>query len=773
MISDEQLSPIGESSVPVSNRMLRRLKKAKSISELCPPGSKALDSEIADGDDLENPGFESAKGFDEFEEEDGMPPDLEGLGVEDEVTARKVLDFDSVPEFNPTIEDLGEKKSGEEIRVSETTEAEKEQPVSVPEFDSALEELNDKDEDESGEEIGGSETKEAGKKRRVLETSDSEGKETKRDKKRKKKSDDFDELPISSASMNMTKKERREYLDQLRAENQRLLRETRDAAFVPAPLVRKPISSVLEKIRRRKEEISKQFLSRKKSKSVDIYDEDEDGNNFEEVVPEEKNEDMDLKTKSKRSPGGEHCLEKSAGPSGNSDCPSNKIAESNPTHQDPSLLSQTTNSGDELLEKTSSRSLEEVMTPSIVAMNLKLNPPPAPDNSEDTEYNKETFDTETQDSPGDPVRKFIDEDAEEEDDSDNDLLRFDDEDEDEDEEDDDLRDMIVSQFKEDPTDKDRRNELHQKWLEQQDAAGTEKLLQKLKRGLQQDETSLSEDEDEDDVADGEERAEEGDGEEVQKPGGSEDEDDEEEDPSHANSMRMTMKKLKEMIPLMFTDEDDVYVSSDDEEMEKKLLQQRLYKKMELKAKSSSSIGDENSEEILRHIKEPEIKKKAKPSSFKERTLMGINNNPAASKSSFLGRLSKSSISEGSRKRGSNVVRGYIFERDDSNSKNSNSVPQEPSAPETIIQEKSRPRRAPAKFTTSQSQERSTTVQATAVEKETSSRQRTTLYEILKMSSTKTCFNSSETVISSNHTESIFAAFKVDKKLVKTNPQEKG
>jgi len=52
-------------------------------------------------------------------------------------------------------------------------------------------------------------------------------------------------------------------------------------------------------------------------------------------------------------------------------------------------------------------------------------------------------------------------------------------------------------------------------------------------------------------------------------------------------------------------------------------------------------------------------------------------------SSFLGRLTKSSISEGSRKRGSNVVRGYIFERDDSNSKSSNSVAEEPSVPETV------------------------------------------------------------------------------------------
>ncbi|XP_010416379.1 PREDICTED: DNA ligase 1-like [Camelina sativa] len=799
MNSDEQLSPIGESSVPVPNRMLRRLKKANTISDLC-PGSETPDSA---GEDLGMPGSQSANGF---EEEDGLQSDLEGLGVEDGVTARKVLDFDSVSEFNQTIQVPGEKgeeedeipdlRTSDEIRVSETTEAGKERPefdspidelgekgeeygisdletneeirVSEsteagkerPEFDSAVDEIRDS---ESEEEIRGSETKEAGKKRAALESSYGEGNENKRDKKRNKKSDDFDELPISTASMNMTKKERREYLDQLRAENQRLLRETRDAAFEPAPLVRKPISSVLEKIRRRKEEISKQFLSRKKSKPIDICD----GDDLEEVVAEEKDEGMNLESTSNQNPGGQHCSEDSAGPSGNLDSPSNKIAESNPTHQDPSLCPQMNNPGDELLEKTSSRPLEEVMTPSVVAMNLKLNPSPDK-SSKVTEYMKENSDSETHDEPGDPVRKFIDEDAEEEDDSDNDLLRFEDEDDDEDEEDDDLRDMIVSQFKEDPTDKDRRNELHQKWLEQQDAAGTEKLLQKLQRGLQQDETLLSEDEDDDD----EERAEDADDEEVQKPNVNEDENEDEEDPSHANSMRMTIKKIKEMIPLMFTDEDDVYVSSDDEEMEKKLLQQRLLRKMELKSKSSPSLGDENSEEILRHIKKPEIKKKAKTSSYKERALMGMNKNPAASKSSFLGRLTKSSISEGSRKRGLNVVRGYIFERDDSNTKSSNSVSEEPSAPETIIQEKSRPKRAPAKFTASQSQEKSSTLQATTVVEETSTRQRATLYEILKMSSKKTCFNSRETVISSDHTESIFAAFKLDKKPVKTNPQEK-
>lgn len=212
MMNDEQLSPIGESSVPVSNRMLRRLKKAKSISDLCPE---------SDGEDLGKSELQSAKGFDGFEEEDEVRSDLEGLGVEDEVTAKKVLDFDSVPEFNQTLEDLGDKgeedgisdsETRDEIRAVETTEAGNERPISAPEFDSPIEELGENGEDgicdlDTEEEIRVSEiTKEAGKKRSIPETSDGEGKERKRDKKRNKKSDDFDELPVSTASMNMTKK---------------------------------------------------------------------------------------------------------------------------------------------------------------------------------------------------------------------------------------------------------------------------------------------------------------------------------------------------------------------------------------------------------------------------------------------------------------------------------------------------------------------------------------------------------------------------------------
>ncbi|KAK7252063.1 hypothetical protein RIF29_35770 [Crotalaria pallida] len=45
-----------------------------------------------------------------------------------------------------------------------------------------------------------------------------------------------------------TNQERKENLKRLRVENQRLLRETRDAKFNPIPMVQKPISSILDKI---------------------------------------------------------------------------------------------------------------------------------------------------------------------------------------------------------------------------------------------------------------------------------------------------------------------------------------------------------------------------------------------------------------------------------------------------------------------------------------------------------------------------------------------
>ncbi|KAJ8761618.1 hypothetical protein K2173_004394 [Erythroxylum novogranatense] len=54
--------------------------------------------------------------------------------------------------------------------------------------------------------------------------------------------------------------------------NLRLLRETRDASFKPVPLVQKPISSILEKIRKRKLEVAKKSIVESRSSLLDDND---------------------------------------------------------------------------------------------------------------------------------------------------------------------------------------------------------------------------------------------------------------------------------------------------------------------------------------------------------------------------------------------------------------------------------------------------------------------------------------------------------------------
>ena len=167
---------------------------------------------------------------------------------------------------------------------------------------------------------------------------------------------------------------------------------------------------------------------------------------------------------------------------------------------------------------------------------------------------------------GDPVKTFVDDEAEEEDDSDNDLFRFQENEEDEDNgESEEVNDIIATEYEEKPIDGEKRNQLHQQWLKQQDAAGTDNILQRLKYGLEQRETAMLDGEDDDD--------EEEDDEEEEELG-----DETHEGLGQANLVRMNSRKIKQMIPQMFTDKDDGYVSSDDEETEKRLVKQCLLKK---------------------------------------------------------------------------------------------------------------------------------------------------------------------------------------------------
>ncbi|XP_022772771.1 DNA ligase 1-like isoform X2 [Durio zibethinus] len=713
----ELLSPSDETSSPVQERKLKRLKKVKAVVEN-PSQFEALDFDISKGQAFEDP--KSGSGFDGSEDENELSSGFDELRVEENglgSVAKRTLDFDSL---NEQVDGEGEDPSQElEIRDSERKEPEKKRH--------SFDEL---------------ESKEKKKKKRVKGVSD-------------------EEMPMLPERR--TAKERREHLAQLRAESQRLLRDTRDAAFKPAPLVQKPISSILEKIRRRKLEVSKK---------THFFVDDHDGNSCNDMV------ELELKDVANEERGNERPIEveseKATSNHGISDTlcadeiknvvnvsshknllPQIAVGEEEPKKtfrapvndtQDLFSDSQTSDTKHELAEETPTSPLEEVLAPSLLALNLKLDSAPPDDmSSEEEDNDKENIDPQPQESvdlsptpSGDPVKAFVDEEAEEEDDSDNDLVRFqDDDNEDEDCEDlEELRDMIATGYEEKQSDIERRMELHQKLLDQQDAAKTEHFLRKW--GPKQRETTLLD----------EEGFEE------------DDEYDEEEDFLETTedfppvNLRMHINKIKEMIPQMFTDKDDMYISSDDEEAEKKLVEQCLSEKAQVEL--LPPIEDAKSKELFGYIKKvndmPDTRRKAKTSSFSNMLFMGKNGN-ASSKSSFIGRGSNCSIPS-SCKNGSGVLRSFVFEREDSNSKSTVSMAENSS---DVIQKENRPTKtASAKFSNSQIKS-----SAPPRKNETETTSRAQLLEILRRSSLHATHCTRNSIV--GHTESIFAAFKLEKK----------
>ncbi|GJT76853.1 hypothetical protein Tco_1043578 [Tanacetum coccineum] len=126
----------------------------------------------------------------------------------------------------------------------------------------------DDEKDDDFDAINGKITK---KKRSKRLREEIKGKKSKDEIKAKKSKDEI--KAKTHSNKRREEKERKAHLEQLHAESQRLLRETRGVSFKPVPLVQKPISSILERIRQRKLEMSKKFLQ---SVSNDPVEEDDD-----------------------------------------------------------------------------------------------------------------------------------------------------------------------------------------------------------------------------------------------------------------------------------------------------------------------------------------------------------------------------------------------------------------------------------------------------------------------------------------------------------------
>ncbi|KAL9449198.1 hypothetical protein AB3S75_011182 [Citrus x aurantiifolia] len=746
----ESFSPTEAPSSPVLERQFKRLKKAKTLDEKSPKfgtldtgksntqDSEELNLETLDLEKSNSQVLEEADSdirFEErFENENGLDSDVGGLHIEEEAYGAKwTLDCDSVSdEFDERgvdRRDVAEMvKENEDLRVEESE-----------------------------------------KRRR----SSDDGFEEKKDKKKRVKSvSEDDKFESTVVPKRTTDKDRREQLKQLCAESQRLLRETRDAAFKSVPIIQKPISSVLDKIRRRKLEVSKKSVKVNKTSFIDDYDEGDDYVDISQefmVNVESKNAaDKDGGDDKATKLASEDAISCPANvESGlrdfSADTSNNMAVDEEPKQefqapiddtQDLFSVPQTSTSQDDLLDDTPKSPLEEALAPSLLAMNLKLGSAPPDDFSDYEEDNdKENIDPCLQESAdlssspnGDPVKAFVDEEAEEEDDSDNDQLRFRDSEEDEDNEDDEeLKDMIATQYEENPIDTERRNELHQKWLEKQDAAGTEKLLQRFKCGSKQlDKTMVEEEEDEESEQDTEEYS----GEAI-------------EDLAPTDLVRINLRKVKEMIPHMFTDKDDAYISSDDEETETSLVRQCLFEKSEKKAAFLSPAEDKDSREVFSLIKKlnivPDTRKKPKTSALSDMRLIG-GNRTVSSKSTFLRRGSNLSLPL-QQKHGSGMVRSFIFERGDGRNKSAMSVSEGSS--DMIQRENPHTKTASTQLYSSQIRPSAQKTKASA-----EANSRTELIEILRRSSLQSSRCNENRVVS--HTESVLATFKLEK-LMKKEP----
>ncbi|CDP07536.1 unnamed protein product [Coffea canephora] len=774
---DYQSFPPLQPSPQPQNRRLKRLKKKATEVSSKPPSPQQPDSldpllgiPRVDFARLEALEASATKTLDSFFDDSNESPLPSHVGTEMESEGNIRMDseeLDSELAFekdNRTYSELASENNNQ-MDAEMALEKDSREAKRALEFDDVADVEQDRDsKSEKFEKKRDTTELDVDNKTDEMEEDSSKKKKSKRTKNDTTTVDDDMKSKVSASDKRRQEKERKTYLKQLHAESQRLLRETTEAAFKPIPVVNKPISSVLEKIRQRKRELSKKNLILNNNAfaaanggvrrddigyqpTSRLLEEREDklAKAVEDIVacpvlPRRDALDVD---KSDEPPV----------PSSREISPPDEASseESSPMFRAPiddtqDLFgdSETKECNDELPGGLQDSPLEEVMAPSLLAMNLKFDSVPSNDSSSEEDNDKENTDPlphggeDDSISPrGAPFKAFLDEEAEEEDDSDNELLQSKETEEDEDMEDsEELNDIIATEYEERPIDCDRRNELHQKWLEQQDEAGTDNLLQRLKVGLEPKETALV----------GEEQEEIEDGEDFN-----------DEDVIPRNYARMNTKKAKQIITQMFLDKDDSFISDEDEEVERRRVKQHLLVRAEEQATLVSPMEDESSREVFGLIKKlnivPENKKKAKASSYFDSELKGGQSRSFA-KSSFIGRSSYHSLPS-SHKQGSGTVRSFIFGRDDSNSRSS--ISKSDDSLDTISKEKPM-RTVTATVTSSQAKFSSQYRSASGVRATGAS-----LFETLKRSSIRSMSYNRDDAVDLSH---VLATFRVPKKPIK-------
>ncbi|MCO5557548.1 hypothetical protein L7F22_011114 [Adiantum nelumboides] len=514
-------------------------------------------------------------------------------------------------------------------------------------------------------------------------------------------------------------------LEEMHAASQRLLRETPNASFKPQVTAGKSITSVLEKIRLRKKELVKGMRSAfwvpdvqpGGSDSLEFLN--DIPSSFRNLAPQSEdlplaegigllNKEVEKTTRSNVSTNGGEELKAASSPDTQAEQDGEDVdvmrppkigsgRQSDKMERSPSLgsgnafrapmedtqdllsCSESSDNDDEDVGKED----DEGFGGSRV--NLHLDTETQDDYEEwvDANANKEnvepafvdkTFNKNT--SKGPSVRSLIDDEAEDEDE---DILVPGEDDEGDDGED--LNDMVVEETNEKLKDKEKRAELHRKWLEQQDAVMTDDILLRLKTGWRPRENRKRGPEFLDDEVNLFVQKE-GDVKEspFEDPGLQEgleslDEDSQDvealQDDVDPENEEKTFKHLEDL--------NDVHEFSDDEEAEQRMMRERFLQESDEQGEFMSPADDETSRVIFGLINKVNIaslNKKLKHGSVAElRYLSGGNtnsNSSIASKSSFLRRSVSSTFGSVQRQGSSSGsgTRSFIFGRDDSNSSHS-------------------------------------------------------------------------------------------------------
>ncbi|XP_078180748.1 DNA ligase-like protein [Carex rostrata] len=624
--------------------------------------------------------------------------------------------------------------------------------------------LNFNGEDESSE-------KETKKKRKSRDNANVKSKDPMRDKRR-------------------SVKERRVQLDMIHAESQRLLRETSDASFKPLPIVHKPISSVLEKIRLRKLEILKKssasFQTSEIDSSVGVESWSVDASDTRNITKDDVdldmggNDDQVMHVKSSECAlEGEKTSESHETRENSSEkqMPNPDISESASKDEDKSDNAYPSNEEHNQSENdVADNEADEVPSSSMPCTNPAV---PSDDVSssssdddeeeeEEEKYNdKENIDPCSQslstmnnkDSRSAVLKDFVDDEAEEEDDSDHDLTRFPENageegsESDGSDENEVMKDLIATGYKESKRDHERRNELHLMWLEQQDAVKTDNVLQRLKYSNLHKEDLMDEVEEEDGEGEGS-----GDDTMLSDSGAGAG--------GLKNILRQNSEKVKQM--MMFNDDHDVYVPSDEDENEDHMLCQRILKKQP-DIKTTALLENEESREVFGLIKKLNIAPPPKrrgnhAASNLDMLTVGSNSN---SFSKFFGRKGSGSMTS-SRK--AVIGRSFIFGRDDSNSRSGLSSDNQSS--ENYDKSDTDPKERNQMHKPISSSQRSSQMKsATAASSGVSSSSGSSLFEILRQSSISSDKQIEEkSQLTETQATSIYSAFKVGRGFSRVDPR---